>query len=221
MKKIIIFLGAPGSGKGTQAKNIVKNYGYAHISTGESLRALAKSDNIKPEEQAALEAMKEGHLVPDWLIFRLAFDEIDECLKNGQGVVLDGAIRNVEQARGYQDYFAEKNIGHEVLAVEIHIDDNEALQRLAKRKICENCHKVYPSPETKTIPEKCLDCSGKLIVREDDDERVVKNRIAEQGSALIKPLHDFYEECGLLHVVDGKLSMEEVEEEIKSILMES
>jgi adenylate kinase len=82
MKKIIIFLGAPGSGKGTQAKNIVKNYGYAHISTGESLRALAKSDNIKPEDKAALEAMKEGHLVPDWLIFRLAFEEIDECLKN-------------------------------------------------------------------------------------------------------------------------------------------
>lgn len=218
MKKIIIFLGAPGSGKGTQAKNIVKKYNYTHISTGESLRALEKSDTLSAEERKALEGMKEGHLVPDELIFKLAFKEIDDCLAKGQGVVLDGAIRTLSQAEGYQEYFAKKNVDQEVIVIEIHIDDNEALERLIKRKICQSCKQIYPNPKVKQIPEKCTDCGGNLVIRADDDERIARNRIVEQGSKLIDPLHAFYKEQELLYMVDGRKSMEEVEKEIDHIL---
>jgi len=218
MKKIIIFLGPPGSGKGTQAKNIVKKYNYVHISTGESLRTLVKENDTTPEEKEALNAMKEGHLVPDWLVFKVAFKDIDISLENQQGVVLDGAIRTLTQAKEYQEYFKKKKVENEVVVIEIHLDDEEAFSRLVHRKICSNCKQIYPNPEVKIIPEKCTVCSGELTVRPDDDELIAHNRISEQGSSLINPLHEYYRSTGALHVVDGKKGMEEVEKEIDHIL---
>src|SRR4051812_19361761 len=97
MKKIIIFIGPPGSGKGTQAKKIAEKYGYGHISTGDLLRSLAQSPSVEPDEAKAMEAMKKGALVPDWLIYRLAFKAAENYLHASQGVVLDGAIRTVPQ----------------------------------------------------------------------------------------------------------------------------
>lgn len=219
MKKIIIFLGAPGSGKGTQAETIVKKYDYLHISTGEMLRAFAKNEYIKEDEKKALEAMKEGHLVPDWLIFRLAFKEIEKAFNENRGMVLDGAIRTLAQAEGYQEFFKKNGMADEIIVIEIMIDDEEAFKRLTRRKICKNCQQVYPNLEVKIIPEKCTKCGGELGMRLDDDERIAHNRITEQGSALINPLHKFYKEHEQLYLVDGKKHMEEVEKEIDHILL--
>jgi adenylate kinase len=218
MKKVIIFLGAPGSGKGTQAKNIVKRFGYTHISTGESLRTLARSKDLTSKELDALEAMKEGHLVPDWLVYQVAFKEIDRCLDQNGGVVLDGAIRTVSQAEQYQNYFKNKKMDHEVMVIEIFLDDDEAFYRLVHRKVCKDCQKVYPNPEVKQIPESCTLCNGELVMRADDNEVVALNRIHEQGNTLISPLHQYYKDLGMLHVVDGKKKMEDVENEINHIL---
>ena len=119
-------MGPPGSGKGTQAKKIATRYGYTHISTGDLLRTLQKSQMIVPDEQQALEEMKAGRLVPDWLIYRLAFRAIETSLAGGKGVVLDGAIRNVPQAEAYDRFFVEKHLADEVFVLEI---DRETLER--------------------------------------------------------------------------------------------
>jgi adenylate kinase len=219
MKRIIIFLGAPGSGKGTQAQTIVKKYNYLHISTGDILRRFAKNSFLHEDELKALEAMKEGHLVPDWLIFRLAFKEIETAFKDNVGVVLDGAIRTIAQAEGYQEFFKKNGVEDEIIVIEIKIDDTEAFKRLVHRKICKNCQQVYPNLEVRKIPSECAVCGGELIMRADDDERIAHNRIAEQGSALINPLHKFYKEQETLYLVDGKKSMEDVEKEIDHILL--
>src|SRR3989338_1147823 len=123
MKKIIILMGVPGSGKGTQAKKIAKKYNYGHISTGDLLRALDNNQSADPEDKKKLAEMKAGRLVADDLIYKLAFREMDGYLDAGRGVVLDGAIRNVEQAKKYQEYFVGKKLKDEVLAIEVALSD--------------------------------------------------------------------------------------------------
>ena len=139
MKKIIILLGGPGSGKGTQAKKIAAKYNYTHISTGDLLRALASKQDIDPDEAKALAGMKSGKLVPDWLIYRLAFAAAEEPLNQGRGIVLDGAISNLDQAQMYQEYFVGKNLNAEVVVIEIAISDEESYLRLSSRRVCSRC----------------------------------------------------------------------------------
>ena len=103
MKRIIILMGVPGSGKGTQARKLVQKYNYGHISTGDLLRALDNDENADKQDKQKLADMKAGKLVADDLIYKLAFAEMDKYLDAGQGVILDGAIRNVEQAKKYQE----------------------------------------------------------------------------------------------------------------------
>ena len=96
-------MGVPGSGKGTQARKLVQKYNYGHISTGDLLRALDNDENADKQDKQKLADMKAGKLVADDLIYKLAFAEMDKYLDAGQGVILDGAIRNVEQAKKYQE----------------------------------------------------------------------------------------------------------------------
>ena len=110
MKKVIILLGIPGSGKGTQAKLLVQKYGYGHISTGDLLRALQADAKADAKDKQMLADMKAGKLVADELIYKLAFAEMEKYLNAGNGVVLDGAIRSVEQAKAYQQFFADKAV---------------------------------------------------------------------------------------------------------------
>ncbi|MCX6779695.1 MAG: nucleoside monophosphate kinase [Candidatus Magasanikbacteria bacterium] len=142
MKKILIFIGPPGSGKGTQAKLLAQKYGFKHISTGDLLRELTTNEQASEQQKEALEEMKAGKLVPDWLIYELAFAAVKENLDNGKGVVLDGAIRNLEQAQKYQEFFEQNSWSDEVLTVEVALSDEEAFNRLTKRRICKNCGEI-------------------------------------------------------------------------------
>jgi len=219
MKKIIILLGVPGSGKGTQAKRLLEKYHCGHISTGDLLRALASNHLDSPEDKKALEEMKSGKLVSDELIYRLSFRKMDEYLNNGQGVVLDGAIRNVAQAEEYQKYFVGKNLASEVLAIEVGLSDEESFNRLAKRRVCAQCGEIIPWLLTTRDLIVCPRCGGKLVVRKDDEEEVIRRRIVEQGNVALRPIADYYEKLGVLKKVDGMLDIKEVEEEIEHILM--
>lgn len=218
MKKIIILMGVPGSGKGTQAKKIAQKYNYGHISTGDLLRALDSDPNGDPADKQKLAEMKLGKLVSDELIYKLAFKAMDKYLDADQGVVLDGAIRNVEQAKKYQEYFVEKNLQDEVVVLEIKLSDETSFNRLTKRKLCRACGYIIPySPENekKMICEKC---GGELYVRSDDNPETARQRIAEQGNGAIGPILDFYRALGLLVSVDGEPPIEEVEKEIENVL---
>lgn len=218
MKKILIFLGPPGCGKGTQAKKVAAKFNYGHISTGDLLRALASDPNGDPEDKKLLEEMKSGKLVSDGLIYKLAFREIEKYLLAGQGVVLDGAIRSVPQAEKYQEFFVSKNFGNEVLALEISLTDEESFNRLTKRRMCKRCGAIIPYlPATKDLSE-CPDCGGQLVIRADDDPAVIAKRIEEQGNKTLAPIVEYYKNLGILKTVDGMLDIESVEKQINKIL---
>jgi len=211
-------MGVPGSGKGTQAKKLVEKYGYGHISTGDLLRALAKDKNANAEDKQKLEEMKAGGLVADDLIYKLAFKEIEKYLNDGKGVILDGAIRNVEQAKKYDEFFAKKNVNDEVVVIEVKLSDETSYNRLTKRKICPSCGFILPySPENEKKLQ-CPDCGGELIMRQDDNPETIKKRIEEQGNTAIKPILDYYRDTGKLVSVDGEKGIEEVDEEIQGII---
>lgn len=194
MKRIIILLGVPGSGKGTQAKKIAEKYGYAHISTGDLLRALEKDAQADAGDKQKLADMKTGKLVADDLIYKLAWRAIKQALGQGKGVVLDGAIRSVEQAKAYQKFFTEQGAANDVLVIEVHIDDATVMKRLQIR----------------------LETVGKQRV--DDDPKIMQQRLAEQGNAALRPILDYYRHLGALQTVNGEPPIEEVEREIEGAL---
>lgn len=217
-KKIIIFIGPPGSGKGTQAKLLAKNYGYKHISTGDLFRALAADQNASEKEKQALEEMKAGKLVPDWLVYGLAFKEVKKNLDSGVGVVLDGAIRNLEQAQEYQKFFEQNSWGNEVQAIEVSLSDEESFDRLTKRRICSKCGEIIPYlPTTKDLVS-CPKCDGDLVLRKDDSEEVIKERIELQGNKTLSPILNYFFQNGVLTKVDGTKSIDEVEKEIQKVI---
>ena len=190
-------MGVPGSGKGTQAKKLAEKFGYTHISTGDLLRSLDKNPKADPEDKKKLEDMKTGNLVPDELIYKLSFAEIEKNFSQNKGVVLDGAIRNIEQAKAYQKFFEERKVTDELLVIEVRISDDTVLKRLEIR----------------------LETEGKQ--RPDDDPEIMKKRIEEQGNVAIKPILDFYDGLGVLKMVDGELSIDEVEKQIAVALEQS
>lgn len=193
MKKIIILLGVPGSGKGTQAKRLAEKYQYAHISIGDLLRALEADSNSDPADKAKLAEMKTGKLVTGELVYKVGFGAIEKSLADGAGVVLDGAVRTLDQATAYQKFFTDHGWQEEVLAIEVAIPDEAIMRRLESRI-----------------------AAG--AVRADDTPQVMNKRIKEQGNAVLRPIADHYASLGLLKKVDGTKSIEQVEEEIKKIL---
>ncbi|MBI5729415.1 MAG: nucleoside monophosphate kinase [Candidatus Magasanikbacteria bacterium] len=217
MKKIIIFLGPPGSGKGTQAKIIAEKYNYGHLSTGDLLRALQTKKNLTAEETTALAEMKRGRLVADELIYELVFKEIDRYIANGQGVVLDGAIRNVAQAKEYQKFFEQKKLDSEVIAIEVALPDAESFNRLANRRVCSACGEIVPidpaAPAT-----TCPKCSGEFVTRADDVPAVVEKRVREQGNVPLQPIKDFYKKLGVLKVVDGTQTIQKVDQDVQKLI---
>lgn len=211
-------IGPPGSGKGTQAKKIAAKYGYQHISTGDLLRALTKKTDLSALEKEAADKMKSGELVSDSLIYKLAFSEIEKSLAKGMGVVLDGAIRNLEQAQNFQNFFKEKDLSEEVLALEISLSDEDSFNRLTKRRICTACGEIVPwLPSTESLTA-CPKCGGKLETRHDDDPKVIKERIKKQGNDALSPIINFYQDLGVLKKVDGNQTIEDVEKGITDIL---
>ena len=218
MEKIIILMGVPGSGKGTQARKLIEHYGYGHISTGDLLRALDKDPQANPVDKEKLVQMKAGKLVVNDLIYKLAFAEMDKYLDAGNSVILDGAIRNVEQAQKYQEYFENKGFADQVAVIEIALSDETSFNRLTKRKICPACGFILPFSPDNEKKTKCLECGGELIVRSDDNPETAKQRIAEQGNMAIGPILDFYRNLGVLITVDGEPPIAEVYEELIKVL---
>ena len=210
----IIMLGAPGAGKGTQAKMIADKYGVPHISTGDIFRA-----NIKNGTELGMEAKKymdQGLLVPDELTVRILLDRVaqDDC-KNGY--VLDGFPRTIPQAE-VLDSELTKLGDHNDYAINVDVPDENIVKRMSGRRACLTCGATY---HIEHVPPKkegiCDVCGSELVLRDDDKPETVKNRLNVYHEQT-QPLIDFYTEKGVLKTVDGTVPMEEVFAAITAIL---
>ena len=215
MKKIIILFGPPGSGKGTQAKLLAEKTGYAHISTGDLLRSLRERTNLNSSEKEALQIMQTGALVPDQVIYDLVFSVIENNLTAGQGVILDGAIRNLDQARAYQDFFVNHNFSDEVNAIMIDLSDEQSARRLATRLVCGTCGAIYINDGKSQL---CPKCGVELSARQDDQPEAVAKRLLLQGNASLASILAFYEGLGVLLHVDGFGTINDVKTALEGVL---
>ncbi len=212
----IIMLGAPGAGKGTQAKMIADKYQIPHISTGDIFRS-----NIKEGTELGKEAktyMDKGLLVPDELTVKILLDRVakDDC-KNGY--VLDGFPRTIPQAEVLDEALAKLNDKIDY-AIDVDVPDENIIRRMSGRRACLACGATYHiehiPPKTEGI---CDRCGKELVQRDDDKEETVKNRLNVYHEQT-QPLIDFYTKKGILKTVDGTVDMKDVFAAIVKILGE-
>lgn len=210
----IIMLGAPGAGKGTQAKKIANVCNIPHISTGDIFRA-----NIKNGTELGAKAksyMDQGLLVPDELVCDLVVDRIqqDDCK---EGFILDGFPRTIPQAEALTN--ALDAIGQNMdFAIDVDVPDENIINRMSGRRACVGCgatyHIVFNPTKTEGI---CDACGEKLILRDDDKPETVQKRLAVYHDQT-QPLIDYYRAAGILVTVDGTKNMEEVFADILKVL---
>lgn len=197
--KIVVLLGPPGAGKGTQASKIAKKYSIPHISTGDIFRHNVKENT--PLGKKAKGYMDQGQLVPDELVCDLVEDRLSES-DCENGYLLDGFPRTVFQAQHLDQYLAKNN--HEISVVlDILVSEEILLHRMIGRRICRNCGKLYHVVNMPPQKEGVCDvCGGEVYQRADDSAETVKNRFrvyTEQTS----PLTEYYKKMGKLIPLDG------------------
>jgi adenylate kinase len=206
----LILLGAPGTGKGTQAHLLAEKEGWLHVSTGDMLReAVANQTGLGVE---AKKYMDQGALVPDELVIGMLVERIGKPDAQS-GLILDGFPRNLAQAKALDE--ALTNAGRGVdLAVNIAVPDEELVRRLSGRWMCRNCGAIYN--EATGLPEKCERCGRELYQREDDKPATVRSRLEKQ-----KPpadMIDHYREAGRLVDIDGEQDVDSVTAQIEAVL---
>ena len=210
----IIMLGAPGAGKGTQAKKIADKYQVPHISTGDIFRA-----NIKNGTELGMKAktyMDQGLLVPDELVVDLVVDRLgqEDC---ANGCVLDGFPRTIPQAESLDAALAAKGEAIDY-AIDVDVPDENIINRMSGRRACVACGATYHIVHIPTKVEGICDrCGEKLILRDDDKPETVKKRL-DVYHAQTQPLIDYYTTKNVLKSVDGTQDMEDVFQSIVNIL---
>ena len=212
----VIMLGAPGAGKGTQAKKIAAKYQIPHISTGDIFRANIKEGTELGKK--AKEYMDQGLLVPDELTVDLVIDRVkqDDC-KNGY--VLDGFPRTIPQAEALDKALAA--LGEKMdYAIDVDVPDENIVNRMGGRRACVGCgatyHIVYAAPKQENI---CDVCGKELILRDDDKPKTVQKRLNVYHEQT-QPLIDYYNNAGILREVDGTVDIDDVFAAIVKILGE-
>ncbi len=206
MKKLsLVFLGAPGAGKGTQATKICEKYNIPHISTGDILRA-----NIKAGTPLGLQAkaiIDKGQLVPDEVVIGLMKDRLaqEDCQK---GYLLDGFPRTIEQAKALDTF---ENVS---MAINIAVNEDEVVERIAGRRMC-TCGESYHISTYKA--DTCAKCGAKLYQRDDDKPETVKARL-EVYNKQTAPLIEYYGNKNILYTVDGSQDINDVYASIVKVI---
>lgn len=210
----LVLLGAPGAGKGTQAKKLIEKYGIPQISTGDLLRAAVSAGTQLGKE--AKSYMDKGELVPD----RVVLGMVEERLKQAdckKGYILDGFPRNVAQAEALDKMLSSLGMALDAaLSVDVPFDD--LMKRLTGRRTCKSCgqmYNVYFNPPKKE--GVCDKCGGELFQRDDDKEETIKKRL-EVYNSQTAPLIEYYGKKGILKSVKGTGSIDEIFNNICKVL---
>lgn len=210
----IIMLGAPGAGKGTQAKKIAEKYGIPHISTGDIFRA-----NIKGGTELGMKAksyMDQGQLVPDDVTIGMLLDRISQA-DCENGYVLDGFPRTIPQAESLTEAL-EKRGEKMDFAVDVDVPDEAIVTRMGGRRACLKCgatyHVDFNPPKAEGVCDKCQD---KLVLRDDDKPETVQKRLTVYHDQT-QPLIDYYKGQGILVTVDGTKELNQVFQDIAAVL---
>ncbi|MBE6565307.1 MAG: adenylate kinase [Ruminococcaceae bacterium] len=206
----MIFLGAPGAGKGTQAAIISEKYGIPTISTGEIIRGAIKAGTEMGKNAKAY--IEKGQLVPDEVVIGIVRDRLAEpdCAK---GFILDGFPRTIAQAEALEAMDAKID-----LVVDLMVSDEVIINRMGGRRVCTQCGATYhvtgnPSKDGKT----CDKCGSELTTRKDDVPEVVKDRLSVYHTQTA-PLEAYYEKKNLLQRIDGLIGLENVTAEIEKLM---
>ena len=206
----IVFLGAPGAGKGTQANRVADELKLVHIASGDMFReALEKRDKLANEAKSYME---KGVLVPDEITIRMVLERISapDC---ENGAIFDGFPRNLAQAKALDKALAKQDKVIDKV-VYIKVSEEELLARLSGRWICRKCQAPYHTVNSPSkVPGKCDQCGGELYQRADDTMETVKERL-QVYFAQTAPLIDYYAKGSKLLEVDGEGGVDEVGERI-------
>lgn len=211
----VMLLGAPGVGKGTQAKLLMDRFGIPQISTGDILRAEVQKES--PLGKQVKEIMDRGELVSDDLILQIVENRLREpdC---SRGFILDGFPRTIPQAEGLDELLKRINPSLQLKVIEIAVPDEIIIKRLTNRRVCPDCGQLYnlllKPPKN---DNKCDDCGAELYQRDDDTEATIRNRLAVYRKNT-EPLIDYYQKKGNFYKVDGDQKPEKVFEEIVQLL---
>lgn len=211
----LILLGPPGAGKGTQAKMIVENHGIPQLSTGDMLReAVAAQTEVGKQAKAVMDA---GKLVSDDIVIGIVSDRVDQpdC---SSGFILDGFPRTLEQADALETMLAEKSMDLNVV-VELEVDDDELVERVAGRYTCANCgegyHDTFKQPASEGVCDKCGSTEFKR--RPDDNAETMRTRLQAYYKETA-PLVGYYYAKGLLKRVDGMGDISEISGAVDQVL---
>ena len=210
----LILFGAPGVGKGTQAKNLSKKYGIPHISTGDMLReAIRQGTELGRKAKAIID---KGELVPDDVMLGLIEQRIseDDCKK---GFILDGFPRTQAQADGLTKLFEKKQLPPP-LCIEIVVPEDVIIKRLTSRRICEKCGTIFDPVTNPAPPDNiCPKCGGRIVQRSDDNPETIHQRLRVYHEQTA-PVREYYRKMGRYVSVDGNKSIDEVFNEIDAIV---
>ena len=204
----IVLLGAPGAGKGTQGQKLVEEFGIAHISTGDLLRAAVKAQSELGKQAKAY--MDAGQLVPDQLVIDLVKERLAQPDAQ-KGFMLDGFPRNIAQAETLDGEL--KAMGVELdAALLVDVPFDVIVERLSSRRTCRSCGYTAPAG-TDTCPR----CGGEMYQRDDDKPATIQKRLDTYQNQT-QPLIDYYEGHGILKAVDGNRAVDEVYVDVKKVL---
>jgi len=214
MAKIIVLMGAPGAGKGTQARLLQERLHLPQISTGDIFRALENADT--PLAREVRDIMERGQLVPDELTIRLVKERTAQA-DCQNGYILDGFPRTPAQAASLNQLAAEQ--GNEIIAVLIDVPLELLEKRMTGRRNCPVCNEIYniyfKPPRNDNVCD--LHPEATLVQRADDNSETVRARLATYEE-MTQPLIDYYRKAGLLHFVDGTRQPEEIYQDIERII---
>jgi adenylate kinase len=208
----MVMLGRQGAGKGTQCVRLSRHYVVPHISTGDMLRAAVREGT--PLGRKAGEIMAVGGLVPDDLMIDIVDDRLDRDDTTSRGYVLDGFPRTVGQAEALAEITASRPLD---VVIDLDVAREVVLQRLASRRVCDDCQANYSLDAPPKYGWVCDDCGGDVVQRDDDTPAAIEMRLAEYETNTA-PLIEWYGERGLLEVIDGWARTDEVTQRLFSVI---